>query len=134
MVCSAAGLDAKTRECLAPEELAGTVDVPDTKPEEDPVRQPVEAGVDRADERIRPPMRWDASGPGAGFTTGTPWEAFGDDPPGTDVATQSADPESLLSTYRDLIALRAANPALRGEVENQPRTVEHLLDAGEFHR
>jgi alpha-amylase len=66
----------------------------------------------KPDERIRPPMRWDASGPGAGFTTGTPWEAFGDDPPGTDVATQSADPESLLSTYRDVIALRAANPAL----------------------
>jgi alpha-amylase len=66
----------------------------------------------KPDERIRPPMRWDAATPNAGFTTGTPWEALGDDRPGTDVATQSADPASLLSTYRDLIALRAAHPAL----------------------
>jgi alpha-amylase len=66
----------------------------------------------KPDERIRPPMRWDATTPGAGFTTGTPWEALGEDPPGTDVASQSADPGSLLSTYRGLIALRAAHPAL----------------------
>jgi alpha-amylase len=66
----------------------------------------------KPDERIRTPMRWDASGPGAGFTTGTPWEALGDDPPGTDIATQAADPDSLLSLYRDLIRLRATYPAL----------------------
>jgi alpha-amylase len=66
----------------------------------------------KPDERIRTPMRWDAGGPGAGFTTGAPWEALGDDPSGTDVATQAADPGSLLSLYRDLIRLRAAHPAL----------------------
>ncbi len=66
----------------------------------------------KPDERIRTPMRWDATGPGAGFTTGTPWEALSDDPPGTDVATQAGDPGSLLSLYRDLIRLRAAHPAL----------------------
>jgi len=37
---------------------------------------------------------------------------LGDDPPGTDVATQTADRGSLLSLYRDLIRLRAAHPAL----------------------
>jgi glycosidase len=66
----------------------------------------------KPDERIRTPMRWDASKPAAGFTTGTPWQPLGDDPAGTDVATQAADPASLLSLYRDLIRLRAAHPAL----------------------
>jgi glycosidase len=66
----------------------------------------------KPDERIRTPMRWDATGPAAGFTTGTPWQPLGDDPPGTDVATQMRDPSSLLSLYRDLIRLREAHPAL----------------------
>jgi glycosidase len=66
----------------------------------------------KPDERIRTPMRWDASGPAAGFTTGTPWQPLGDDPPGTDVASQAADSGSLYSTYRELIALRATHPAL----------------------
>jgi alpha-amylase len=66
----------------------------------------------KPDERIRTPMRWDATGPGAGFTTGTPWQALGDDPAGTDVASQSADPGSLFSLYRDLIRLRTDHPAL----------------------
>ena len=67
----------------------------------------------KPDERIRTPMRWDASGPAAGFTTGTPWEPLGDDPPGADVRTERADPSSLYSTYRELIAMRAGEPALR---------------------
>jgi len=67
----------------------------------------------KPDEEIRRPMRWDATTT-AGFTTGDPWEPLGDDPPGTDVATESADPASILSTYRDLIRLRADHPALTG--------------------
>ncbi len=66
----------------------------------------------KPDERIRTPMRWDATQPGSGFTTGLPWQPLGDDPPGTDVATQAADASSLLALYRDLIRLRAAHPAL----------------------
>ena len=70
----------------------------------------------KPDEQIRRPMRWDGT-TAAGFTTGRPWEPLGDDPPGTDVATQGADSTSLLSTYRDLIGLRAAHPALaRGDL------------------
>ncbi|HYK96078.1 MAG TPA: alpha-amylase family glycosyl hydrolase [Candidatus Dormibacteraeota bacterium] len=67
---------------------------------------------DKPDEQIRTPYPWTATGPGHGFTTGTPWEPFA---PGADVAnlaTESADPASLLSTYRDLIRLREAHPAL----------------------
>jgi alpha-amylase len=66
----------------------------------------------KPDERIRTPMRWDTSEPAAGFSDAVPWEPLGDDPPGTDVATQAADPDSLLSAYRSLIRLRAAYPAL----------------------
>ena len=85
----------------------------------------------KPDERIRTPMRWDATGPGAGFTSGTPWKPLGDDPLGTDVATQSADPRSLLSLYRDLIRLRTTHPALAtGDwlaVEAAPSSVAAFL-------
>ena len=45
----------------------------------------------KPDERIRTPMRWDATGPAAGFTSSTPWEPLGYEPPVTDVATERAD-------------------------------------------
>jgi alpha-amylase len=66
----------------------------------------------KPDERIRTPMRWDATQPAAGFSDAAPWEPLGDDPPGTDVTTEAADPDSLLSAYRSLVGLRAAQPAL----------------------
>lgn len=66
----------------------------------------------KPDERIRTPMRWDASQPAAGFSTHAPWEALSSDPPATNVATEAADPTSLWSSYSDLIRLRAAHPAL----------------------
>lgn len=68
----------------------------------------------KPDERIRTPMRWTPEAVTAGFTTGTPWEALSEDDPVTvNVQTQAADPASLLSTYRGLIAARTANEALR---------------------
>jgi len=66
----------------------------------------------KPDERIRTPMRWTSSATTAGFTTGTPWEALSADPAAVNVADESADPASLLSQYRSLIALRAAHPAM----------------------
>ena len=66
----------------------------------------------KPDERIRTPMRWDATSPAAGFSSHAPWEALSDDASAVNVATESADPASLLSHYRDLIHLRAAHPAL----------------------
>jgi alpha-amylase len=66
----------------------------------------------KPDEQIRTPMRWDASTPAAGFSSGTPWEPLSADPPGVNVASQLADPGSLLSTYRTLIRLRGDLPAL----------------------
>jgi alpha-amylase len=66
----------------------------------------------KPDERIRTPMRWDASEPAAGFSVAAPWQPLGDDPDGTDVATETSDPDSLLSAYRSLVGLRTAYRAL----------------------
>ena len=62
--------------------------------------------------RCRTPMPW-SPGPGSGFTTGRPWLRLGSDAGIRNVEVQLADPTSVLSTYRRLIALRAANPALQ---------------------
>jgi alpha-amylase len=68
---------------------------------------------DKPDEQLRTPMQWTASG-GAGFTGGKPWEPLQPDWPTTNVAAQAKDANSLLSTYRMLIHLRAGNAALGG--------------------
>jgi alpha-amylase len=65
----------------------------------------------KPDEQIRTPMQW-SSAAGAGFTTGTPWEAPQPDWVSKNVATQNGDPISLLNHYRRLIHLRNQHPAL----------------------
>ena len=66
----------------------------------------------KPDEDIRRPMQWDNT-THAGFTTGTPWRGI----PGSfstyNVAKETTDPSSLLSTYRDLIHLRNQENALQ---------------------
>jgi glycosidase len=66
----------------------------------------------KPDELIRTPMQW-TSGPGAGFTNGTAWQAPNADAATVNVAAQDADPGSLLSHYRTLIHLRTEHPALQ---------------------
>jgi len=61
-------------------------------------------------DACRTPMQWDAS-PQGGFTRGAPWLPLVD-PQTRNVADQAADPESLLSLYRRLIAARRTSPAL----------------------
>jgi alpha-glucosidase len=69
--------------------------------------------VDRYNrDRARHPMQWDA-GPQGGFTRGTPWLPVVDRED-RNVAAQRADPGSLWTLHRDLIAVRRE---LRGEVE-----------------
>jgi glycosidase len=57
-------------------------------------------------------MPWDAS-PEAGFTTGEPWLPLNPDWKTRNVETLSADPGSILSLYRRLIALRRSSRALQ---------------------
>jgi alpha-amylase len=67
----------------------------------------------KPDERIRTPMRWTTEEPAAGFSEVEPWQPLSEDPPEINVASQSDDPDSLLATYRDLVRVRNATPALR---------------------
>jgi alpha-glucosidase len=69
-------------------------------------------GIGLGRDPVRTPMQWDAS-PNAGFTTGAePWLPLAPDHGRVNVAAQAADPRSLYSLYRALIALRRAEPAL----------------------
>ncbi len=105
----------------------------------DKVRDPFELlvggyGLGRDPERT--PMRWDSS-PNAGFTTGEPWLPIGDRIAECNVATQRDDPHSMLSLYRNLIALRHREVALsagrfeprrsQGDVLLFERRLEHQI-------
>ncbi len=67
----------------------------------------------KPDEQIRTPMQWTATGPAGGFSTVAPWEPMEADWQTVNVAAQTGDPASLLSTYRSLTRLRADQPALQ---------------------
>ncbi len=82
----------------------------------------LENGPTGGDESKRTPMPWDGT-PGGGFTTGTPWFPFAPGRETANVASQRADPSSLLSRYRSLIRARASSEALRmGETVLVSRT------------
>jgi glycosidase len=63
------------------------------------------------DPKLRTPMSW-AGDAKAGFTTGTPFRALSANAASNNVAAQSADPNSLLSFYKAVIAVRRAHPSL----------------------
>jgi glycosidase len=65
----------------------------------------------KPDEQIRTPMQWSGA-PGAGFTSGSPWEAPQPDWLSKNVATQDGAAASLLNHYRRLIHLRNGHSAL----------------------
>ncbi len=64
------------------------------------------------DLNFRKPMQW-SKAPGAGFTTGTPWQDPYPDFDLVNVEAQTADPKSMLALYRDLIRVRSQHYALR---------------------
>ena len=67
----------------------------------------------KPDEDLRRPLAWTSQAPGVGFTTGTPWRLPANDFSQRNIASQTADPDSLLSHYRALIHLRNEHEALR---------------------
>ena len=86
-------------------------------------------GTDRDDRLKRTPMPWDSSR-GGGFTTATAWFPFAPGREGENVASETADPHSLLSRYRALIRARRASEALRSgglELLSSPRSATPLL-------
>ena len=56
-------------------------------------------------DSARTPMQWSAE-ENAGFTSGTPWFSVNGNYHEINVASQEGDPDSLLSFYRDAIAIR----------------------------
>jgi oligo-1,6-glucosidase len=63
-------------------------------------------------DNARTPVQWDAT-PNAGFTAGVPWIAVNPDYPSWNVAAQEDDPDSVLTHYRRLIALRHELPVVQ---------------------
>jgi len=66
----------------------------------------------KPDEQIRTPMQW-TSGEYAGFSSVMPWEPLDYSYKVSNVTAESADEDSLLSFYRDLIRVRNSHPALQ---------------------
>ena len=66
----------------------------------------------KPDELIRTPMLW-STDKYAGFSTVFPWESTNSNYAQYNVATESSDPDSLLSLYRSLLQLRNNHAALR---------------------
>ena len=61
----------------------------------------------------RTPMPWTDGNDHAGFSTAKPWLPVGEDHPEASVAEQEGDADSVLNTYRRLVALRRGCPVLR---------------------
>ena len=77
--------------------------------------------------RCRTPMQWSGE-PGAGFTTGRPWIRLAPDAATRNVESQLADPDSVLSCYRRLIAFRRSASALRaGAMDRRDAGVRDVL-------
>ena len=89
----------------------GMTDVP-IPPElvHDPLEKNV-PGLGLGRDPIRTPMPWDA-GKNAGFSIAAPWLPLHADAAVRNVAVERDDPGSILSLYRQLLALRRASPAL----------------------
>jgi alpha-glucosidase len=69
-------------------------------------------------DECRGPIAWTGDPPGFGFSDGLPWLPMSADSMARNVAGQAADPDSILSWYRRLLALRRESPALqRGDQE-----------------
>jgi glycosidase len=70
-----------------------------------------EPGLGLGRDPVRTPMPWDGS-EHAGFTTARPWLPLHADWPTRNVERMSAEPHSILTLYRRLLAARRAHPAL----------------------
>jgi alpha-glucosidase len=82
----------------------------------------------------RTPMQWDVS-PEAGFSTANkPWLPIPPSASKYNVEAEGKDPDSILNTYKKLLALRKTEPALRDGVQvsigNDPDIFAYLRKTG----
>jgi alpha-glucosidase len=78
----------------------------------------------------RAPIPWrppSIAGPGAGFTTGTPWLPLVSDAETLCAQRQAENPRSPLALFRRLARLRAARPALQGGAQRLLNTGPDIL-------
>jgi len=80
------------------------VDLPD-EAREDPIFFRTN-GREKGRDGCRVPIPWEGSGPGFGFTTGTPWLPIPSGWEDRSVAAQAGDPGSALELYRRALELR----------------------------
>src|SRR5258708_16019318 len=66
---------------------------------------------DKGRDGERTPMQW-TGGKNAGFTEGKPWLPVPPSAKTHNVATEERDPDSILSVYKKVLALRHTEPAL----------------------
>ncbi len=84
---------------------------------------------DKGRDGERTPMQWDDA-TGAGFTTATkPWLPIPPSATTYNVATENADPNSIFSTYKRLLALRKTDPALRDGAQQSINNEDHEVFA-----
>jgi alpha-glucosidase len=75
----------------------------------------------------RTPMQWNGSA-NSGFNNGTkPWLPVGPDYATRNVASEQADPNSVLNWYRSLIRLRREHPAFSGDYVSVNRNDPNVL-------
>lgn len=75
----------------------------------------------------RTPMVWQSDNQNGGFSTGKTWLPVAPAHLARAVATQEADPASLLHFYRKALAFRAAHPALRAGAQTEMRAEDGVL-------
>jgi alpha-amylase len=73
------------------------------------------------DEPLRAPMGWTADTQRGGFTSGTPFRPMAPNVARNNVAAQLADPNSLLSFYKSMLALRNHLPSLASGSYDTPQ-------------
>jgi glycosidase len=79
------------------------------------------------DEPLRGPMSWSADTQRGGFTLGTPFRSVAPNVARLNVAAQLADPNSLLSFYKSMLALRNSLPSLASGSYNAPQVQGRVM-------
>ena len=100
------------------------------------VEEAMEAVRHFSRDSARTPMHWTA-GENAGFTDGTPWLPIGDNYKTCNVETEEKDPDSILSWYRSMAAVRKAHEELIDgsfeEILNEHKQIYAFIRRGSSH-
>lgn len=83
-------------------------------------------GLD-GDAPLRAPMAWTADARRAGFTTGQPFRPVSPNAARYNVASQLADPRSLLSFYKSMLKLRNTLPSLASGSYDAPQVQGRVM-------